>query len=702
MNGSQVPQASDHPDGELREPLNSDKGERSAAEKQILAQYAAEQQALVQSLVELKVIEQSQAADILSSYAGGTFTGTFREYVAGVITHRLNLDEFNRAMLLPFVNGTEDIASILARINAPKIREESLPVIPGFTFIKQLGKGGQGTVYLAQQKGLMNRLVAIKVFRNMTDEQLSRMRREVSASSSLPSKITHRVVITHDAQELPDGTGYYAVMEYIEGGENLGKVESGEKDPLSAEEVWNLAQNLLETLVVFEEEQVAHRDIKPGNILYAGETVKLGDFGLVKMDNQPTSFVTQGNAILGTPAYLDPENAQDVRFDVYSLGMTVRTLLAGKRPFATDHSIMSIINANRSFCHDMSDYNRSRRGAAGQSRSGTVSSPELVPQLKNPRTDYEKALAYLCERASLSKDDRPLPSVLLQELTERFPDIIGDIRTRNRVGAIQEKSRRTIKQVIIGGVLAAVAVTGIGVGVMKMERPNGNASGTGSGNGGDNTEMKKVEEVVESPPKPFAEMTEAEKQAYIEKIAVNAVGAPVLIDSKRFRLLGIDGLEIGPDNSAHVKDENNMAGVFSFDKEYENKIAEYFRKRGVYILGNHNETRRGGIWYRNFDKNGKDRGIFWIMHRVGNGACVPKGDNDGMESVFFPCIDDKFAEGLHIPNVANFVHGLKMPPRDSFIIPPSVGRHIKEEPNLDYVSFLEGALNALQEANNSK
>lgn len=495
----------------------------------------------------------------------------------------------------------------------------NFPQIPGFHFLKKLGKGGQGEVYLAEHnQGLLKgRKVAVKIFKDPTGQHFVRMKKEVNAPEKLPNSIRGKIVSVHDAQ--PCEGGYYSVMEYVEGGEILGEVEKGLRPPLDAEQVWDIAQNLLETLQAFEEAGMAHRDIKPANILVSGSTVKVADYGLVKTEGHDESFATEDGTILGTAAYLDPDNAKDARFDVYSLGMTVRCLLTGKPPFAEEKREASrLIHAHRSFSQKMGDYSASRKNG-GWSKSTSASSPEWVPQLKEPQTPWEKALAYLTERASLPVEKRPMPSALLAELGERFPDLMGDMKSRKRVDSIRQRSRTRMQKVVAGLAVTAAAAGALTLAVMNMGKEGSKEKAPGKGG---------VGMVVEPPvkqEKKFEGMTTEEKQKLIDEIAVNAVGAPVPVDDVRFMLRGLKSNDnevesiIGKsdiNDKEHVDvvkklkigDETVIVGLSLLNQNSNDlsEILEQFRKQGISIENEERteeELKKSGV----FDSLPEDR-----------------------------------------------------------------------------------------------
>ncbi|MCK5378377.1 MAG: serine/threonine protein kinase [Acidobacteria bacterium] len=192
-----------------------------------------------------------------------------------------------------------------------------------------LGVGGQGEVWLAFDTELQER-VAVKVLaRPDSPTAVERLKREVRVGRKLRHE--HLVQI----YELVDaGASMAVVMEFLEGG-NLSRRLGGE--PLEISEIERIAEALLEALSCLHREGIVHRDVKPSNVLFDGKGVtKLADFGtLSPMDE--SGDLTATNLTVGTPAYMSPEQVRGEEpappSDLYSLGVTLYHLLAGKRPF---------------------------------------------------------------------------------------------------------------------------------------------------------------------------------------------------------------------------------------------------------------------------------------------------------------------------------------------------------------------------------
>ena len=195
-----------------------------------------------------------------------------------------------------------------------------------------LGQGGMGVVYRATDTNL-GRPVAIKVLSSEVADADARRRfqREAQAASSL----NHPAILTvHDAGEAEGQQ--YLVTELVDGGTLHTWTGTGR----SWRQAVELVASVADGLAAAHGAQILHRDIKPGNILVsAAGHPKLADFGLARLGAPAAGdqTVTHTGVILGTPSYMSPEQAQgrpcDARSDIFSLGVVLYELLAGKRPF---------------------------------------------------------------------------------------------------------------------------------------------------------------------------------------------------------------------------------------------------------------------------------------------------------------------------------------------------------------------------------
>jgi serine/threonine-protein kinase len=206
----------------------------------------------------------------------------------------------------------------------------------GYQLLARLGHGAMGIVYLARQKAL-KRLVALKLVRAgiyASPEERLRFRREGEAIA----RVQHaHVVQIHEFGEY-HGQLFFS-MELLEG-DTLTRKLNGKPQP--EREAAELVRTLARAVHAAHQRGVVHRDLKPGNVLFASDgTVKITDFGLAKMLDTDSSD-TRSDAILGTPAYMAPEQARgEVRqvgpaADVYALGAILYEALTGQPPFRAE------------------------------------------------------------------------------------------------------------------------------------------------------------------------------------------------------------------------------------------------------------------------------------------------------------------------------------------------------------------------------
>jgi WD40 repeat protein/serine/threonine protein kinase/tetratricopeptide (TPR) repeat protein len=237
--------------------------------------------------------------------------------------------------------------------------DEAWPELPGYELVEVLGRGGMAVVYKARQRKL-GRWVALKVMRGskyVEPEQRARFQAEAWAVAQLQHPNIVQIYEVGESDGLP-----YLVLELVEGGSLARRLQDG---PWPADQAAQLVEILARTAHFAHERHVIHRDLKPANILLGsvvrspssvakepgppttnyglrttdyGLTPKITDFGLAKQLDAEAHQTTSG-ILVGTPAYMAPEQADGRRkdigpaTDVHALGIILYELLTGRPPF---------------------------------------------------------------------------------------------------------------------------------------------------------------------------------------------------------------------------------------------------------------------------------------------------------------------------------------------------------------------------------
>ena len=205
--------------------------------------------------------------------------------------------------------------------------------IGNYVIQRELGRGGMGIVYLAHDLRL-SRTVAIKAL-SPSYSQSPTVRERLLNEAKMAASLSHPGIATVYALEEIDGELYLA-CEYVPGAPLRALVDSG---PLEIADVIDIGLQLARALSEAHTKGIVHRDIKPENVIKTPSgVVKVLDFGLARADYMMQKRLTQTGMLVGTPAYLAPEQAlghdADFRTDIFALGLLLYELASGINPFA--------------------------------------------------------------------------------------------------------------------------------------------------------------------------------------------------------------------------------------------------------------------------------------------------------------------------------------------------------------------------------
>jgi len=212
------------------------------------------------------------------------------------------------------------------------------PMLGRYQIEKELGKGAMGVVYMGRDPKI-NRIVAIKTMalaQEFEADELVEVKERFFREAETAGRLNHpNIVQMYDAGEEHDLA--YIAMEFLKGKDLVPYSKAGNLMPLPR--VMSIVARVADALSYAHENSVVHRDIKPANIMYEPESdqVKVTDFGIARITD---SSKTKTGMVLGTPSYMSPEQLAgkkiDGRSDLFSLGVMLFQMTAGKLPFEGD------------------------------------------------------------------------------------------------------------------------------------------------------------------------------------------------------------------------------------------------------------------------------------------------------------------------------------------------------------------------------
>lgn len=211
-----------------------------------------------------------------------------------------------------------------------------------FELLSELGVGSFGYVFRAWDPRL-ERVVALKVQRCgslATPDEVRQFQREAQSAA----RLEHPAIVSlHETGRTDDGV-FFLVCEHVDGETLERLLEDGALPP---DDAAGVAAEIADALQYAHEHGVIHRDVKPSNIIVdRGRRAHLMDFGLAKRDTGDGPTLTSEGRIMGTPAYMSPEQARgasrsvDARTDIYALGVVLYEMLTGERPFQGNRRLL--------------------------------------------------------------------------------------------------------------------------------------------------------------------------------------------------------------------------------------------------------------------------------------------------------------------------------------------------------------------------
>lgn len=233
----------------------------------------------------------------------------------------------------------EDSVTLVAAGPPPQPPPAPAPVGPRqigpYEVVREIARGGMGVVYVARRSGEEEEL-ALKLLLNSDQAEAKDVERfKIEAAAA--GKLSHpNIVKIHDVGQDARGC-HYMVMDYVDGGSLQGLLRR--QGPMDERQAAGMTIKLARALQHAHDQRVLHRDMKPANVLVRDGEPLIADFGLAKQQGASGKSLTVTGEVMGTPAYMPPEQAEGARKEIgarsdqYSLGATLYEMLTGLPPF---------------------------------------------------------------------------------------------------------------------------------------------------------------------------------------------------------------------------------------------------------------------------------------------------------------------------------------------------------------------------------
>lgn len=261
-----------------------------------------------------------------------------------------------------------------------------------YKILAEIGRGGMGIVYKAKDTKL-KRNVALKFLPVELTQDMEAKKRFIQEAQAAAALNHPNICIIHEVDEAEDST--FIAMEFIEGQTLMDRIKSG---PMEVDEVVKIATQVAEGLSEAHAKGIVHRDIKPANIMLTEKsTAKIMDFGIAKIESE--NDLTQQAAVIGTVAYMSPEQARgkkvDHRTDIWSFGAVFYEMLTGRAFFGSARDRIALNGFSK-------EVPKPIKGVCKKFSEGLERFMQKCLE-KNPEKRYQSALEILVDLESLQK-----------------------------------------------------------------------------------------------------------------------------------------------------------------------------------------------------------------------------------------------------------------------------------------------------------